>query len=351
MNSPVHILYLGPKWRGCDARALAQALRREGCTLTEVDCEDFVPPHWSGMALRVLRRLLSPLLVRAYNRAVSRYAENRSLDFVLVFKGMYLGAETLQRFAVPRYCVYPDVSFTDHGSSIWGTLPVYDCVFTTKAFHLEDPRVTGRARRLELVSHGADPDVHRPVHASSAARAHYGCDVAFVGCWSPKKEGLLSALLQRTPAVGLAIWGPGWERAKRGVRACWRGGSVFGDELALVYACARINLGLLSEAGGGPGAAADTTTARTWQIPASGGFMLHERTAEVCACFEEGAEIACFDGPEDLAAKVSFYRERDDLRASMAAEAHRRFKAGSYTYDAMALQILDFHRRGGGRAT
>lgn len=343
MSQPslTHILYLGPKWRGSDARALAEALRRQGCALTEVDYEDFVPPHWSGFVPKVARRLLGRWFARDYNRAVAMQADNRSLDAILVFKGMHLRVETLERFTVPRYCVYPDVSFTDHGPDIWNCLPLYDCLFTTKAFHLGDPVVASRVKYIERVSHGADPEVHRPLSVSSASADYYGCDVAFVGCWSPKKESLVKGLLDGMPSLRVRLWGPGWERAASPVRHCWGERGVFGDELALVYQTAKINLGLLSEAGGGPAAEADQTTARTWQIPACGAFMLHERTEELVEHFVPEREIGCFEGGNELCRQVDYWLAHEDERRQVAAAGRKRFLKAHYTYDRAAEAILE----------
>jgi hypothetical protein len=46
----------------------------------------------------------------------------------------------------------------------------------------------------------------------------------------------------------------------------------------------------------------DLTTARTWQIPASGGFMLHEDSQELRASFEANVEVGVFtNASADLA--------------------------------------------------
>ena len=51
----------------------------------------------------------------------------------------------------------------------------------------------------------------------------------------------------------------------------------------------------------------DLITARTFHIPACGGFMLHERTAEVREFFDEGRECAMFEGAAEMVAKVGYY--------------------------------------------
>jgi len=339
------ILFLGADWWGSDARALAVALRHRGNALIEIIDEDFLPLQWSSFPLRVLRRLARPLFLQNYNQAVAAHAGNPALDFVLVFKGKMLQAATLENFrkhGKPIYCFYPDVSFLDHGSEIGECLPRYDCVFTTKSYHLADSGLRNLVKQMKLVSHGFDPEVHRPVILSAKVQLFYGCDVSFVGCWSPKKEKLLATVLAGCPKARLHIWGPGWQRASEALRRCWRGRGVFGDELAIVYACSAINLGLLSEAGGGT-QSGDLTTARTWQIPGSGGFMLHEATEELARYFLPGREVAVFSTPEEMTAKIRHYLEHPEERACIAAAGHRRSVESGYTHERTAEEILQFH--------
>lgn len=339
------ILFLGADWWGSDARALAVAFRHLGHAVIEINYEDFIPSHWSSLSLRVLRKAFRPLLARDYNRAILRHLNNPAIDFLLVFKGKFLRPETLQRFlgsGLPAYCLYPDVSFQDHGADIWNCLPLYDCVFTTKSFHIDDAALRNRLKGLRLVSHGFDPDVHRPIRLSGCVPSAYACDVSFVGCWSPKKEQILKGLVERCPGIDLRVWGPGWARAGTPVRERWQGRGAYGDELAAIYSSSRINLALLSEAGGGT-TVGDQVTARSWQIPASGGFMLHEHTAELERYFTPGSETGVFTSLSDLADKVRWFLDRAAERLKIAAAGHRRCQEGGYTYLPAAKGILAVH--------
>jgi spore maturation protein CgeB len=338
------ILFLGAHWWGSDSRALAAVLRRQGHTVVELNYEDFVPVHWSSLALRCVRKILLPLFARDYNRAILEHLGNSGFDFLLVFKGKHLFPRTLERFTesgLPAYCMYPDVSFLDHGTDIWRCLPFYRCVFTTKSFHMQDANLLRRVQALRLVSHGFDPDVHRSVELAPRVEAAYSCDVSFVGCWSAKKQELLAALLEQQAGLNLRIWGPGWERAGK-LRNHWEGRGAYGDELCLIYQASRVNLGLLSEAGGGT-TQGDQVTARTWQIPASGGFMLHEATAELERYFLPGREVGVFASPAELAEKTAWYLDNEQQRREVAAAGHRRCIEGGYTYLQAAGQILAFH--------
>jgi spore maturation protein CgeB len=176
---------------------------------------------------------------------------------------------------------------------------------------------------------------------SANARSFYGCDVSFVGAWSPKKQRLLESVLRRCPDLSVHSWGTGWHKASRRVLQRWRHRGVYGDELALVYGCSTINLGLLSEAGTGT-QSGDLTTARTWQIPASGGFMLHEATDELARYFEPGREVAVFSTPDELASSIRHYLGQAEERCAIANAGLRKTIESNYTHDKTAKVILEF---------
>ncbi len=87
----------------------------------------------------------------------------------------------------------------------------------------------------------------------------------------------------------------------------------------------------------------DQVTARTWKIPAVGGFLLHEATAELEQYFSPGREAGVFASPDDLAEKTSWFLANERERREVAAAGHRRCLAGGYPYLRAAEQILAFH--------
>ncbi len=68
----------------------------------------------------------------------------------------------------------------------------------------------------------------------------------------------------------------------------------------------------------------DLITARTFHIPACGGFMLHERTAEVRAFFKEGTDCGMFEGAEEMVEKVGYYLDHPGEREAIAEAGHLR---------------------------
>ena len=332
-------------WRGCDPRALAQSFRGLGHALIEVDAEDYVPWRWNGFVTRVFRRLFLSALVNDYNRDVLKQAQSCEYDFVLVFKGMYLKPETLRALRTlgkPVYNFYPDVSYVDHGPYIPSSLRYYDCVFTTKSFHGAKEIASFQINAFLHVRHGFDPEVHRPVQLSPSQIDRYSCDVSFIGCWSPEKEKLISCILTNRRKLKVIVYGIGWKYASADFRKLLgtnlRPG-VFGDELAIAYCASKVNLGLLSRSRG-DASMSDQTTVRTFQIPASGSFILHEDTEEVQSYFRSNEEIMLFSDENDLLLKLDKVLEDDILRDTIRENGYRRCRKEPYDYSSAAAAIV-----------
>ncbi len=335
------------KWWGSDARALAQAFRRLGHTLLDIDEEDYVPWRWQGVQSKVLRRLFEGVWINDYNKAVLKQAASSSYDFVLAYKGKLLRPETVARLremGKPLFNFYPDVSYTDHGRNIPHALQLYDCVFTTKSYHGEGEAKQFGIRQLQHVRHGFDPEVHRPVPLSPELAKHYASDVTFVGCWSPEKEKRILYLLRESSGLCIRVFGIGWNYAsndfKQRMGPRLRQG-VFGDELAIVYSASKINLGLLSCASSDP-TVRDQTTARTFQIPATNSLMLHEDTPEVRTFFKDAEEVMLFSCNEDLVQKVGAVLANTELRKAISQKGYERAVREPYDYSSAANSILEY---------
>ena len=318
-----------------------------GHNILDIDEEDYDAWRWHGAVPRALRRVLRPVWIDDYNRAVLQQASQSAFDFVLVFKGSILKASTVKRLketGKPVFNFYPDVSFEDHGPHIPAALPWYTCVFTTKAFHGKREVEKFGITDLQHVRHGFDPEVHRPVVASREVAERYQSDVSFVGCWSPEKEERLLFILRQEPQIMLKVFGLGWKYAstefKQRLGPNLRPGA-FGDELALVYGCTKVNLGLLSHSRS-DSTLKDQTTARTFQIPASGALMLHEDTREVRSFFAEGREVLLFNGNEDMWGKIQLALKTPSLRESIRLQGYERCMREPYDYSGAAKTIIHY---------
>lgn len=115
-----------------------------------------------------------------------------------------------------------------------------------------------------------------------------------------------------------------------------RGPGLYGPDYARALAGAKIAIGLLSKR------VPETTTTRSFEIPAMGTFLLAERTADHQALFDEGHEAAFFEGAEELAAQIRLYLNDDAARARIAQAGQHKCQTAGYATDQQFSRITDW---------
>ena len=337
------ILCIGETWLGSDARAIFSAFRRLGNSVQVLDESNYVSIYWKTTVSRALRKIFKSFFVHELKLDALRLISSFKPHCVFVFKGSWVHPDIIascRERNIKTLNYYPDVSFLSHGQYLPRTLPLYDHIFTTKSYGVADMRTHLGIRAVSFLPPGYDPELHQPLELSEDEYRLYGCDVAFIGMWSQKKERLLASLMNAMPKLDLRIWGPGWEQARSSqlAKSIMRR-VITGDEYTKAIRGAAICLGLLSERGKGS-SSGDLITARTFQIPACRTFMLHERNAEVLDFFKEDVESAFFDGSEELAEKIDYYINHSAEREVIARNGHARCLQGEYAVDGRARTML-----------
>lgn len=312
---------------------------------TEVIDESlFVPTSWETFPGRVLRKVFRSVMVQELTNRSSTLLRLFRPDALFVFKGNYVTAgliEEAKSAGVLTVNYYPDVSFMTHGPQLPHALRAYDHIFNAKSFGIADMLAHG-VRSVSFLAPGFDPEVHRPMRLTEADNNRLGCDVSFIGTWSPKKESALASLREALPRITMRIWGNQWEkRTTRALDDCVMGVGITGDDYARGICASRISLGLLSEARTGA-SSGDLITARTFQIPACGCFMLHERNSEVLQYFAEDTEAAFFETDAELAEKVGRYLSDDDSRQRIARNGRQRSVTSDYSADARMSHVTSW---------
>jgi spore maturation protein CgeB len=348
----LRILFSGDNWYGSNARSCVDALRRLGCDVLDIDIQTFIPQVKLPVS-RALRRILMSRLTHEFNNQLLDMAKVFRPDIFVAFKGNWIQAETLKLLSgrgISLYNYFPDTSAFSHGNWLPKSLPEYNCVFYTKPFWYADVTKQINLQDAFFLPHGYDPGLHRPVILNATDISEYECDVSLIAMHTQHKESTLEKLISLRPNLNLCIWGNGWaDRCQaRELRKFIKGFPLLGESYTRALQAARINLAVMS--GRVVGATSgDLTTNRTYTIPASGGFMVHERNPEVLDLYEENEEIVCFDSTEELAAKIDYYLAHPEERIAIAQAAHRRC-VPAYSYDNRVAQILRWHyeHRGAG---
>ena len=333
----MRILAVGPLWRGSNAGGLFRALSRKGCLVDVVDEFYFISLQTKKKLTKIFERIIRPLQLDEFNNTIKAKITIFKPDIVLVYKGAFVYPATLQ-FAKQNHCkivlFYPDVSMTAHGPNIPASIPLYDLIFTTKTFGVTDMQAKYGVKNTFFIPHGYDPEIHRVLDINDKELANFGCDVSFIGTWSPKKEKWLSFLKENIPALNLKIWGDQWFKASSAsIKSSIRGTSVLGDLYAIAIQSSKINLGILSEQVVGS-SSGDLITSRTFHIPGASGFMLHERNPESVLYFTENEEAGFFEGEQELVLS------NDTTREKIRLAGHKRAQA-QHSLDVRAQTVID----------
>lgn len=313
-------------WRGSNAGGLFKALSRCGVLIEVVDEFYYIPLNSSSLKVKILSKILRPLYVGDFNEEILHAFERFKPEFVLVYKGAFVYPETLD-FLKSKGCkilnFYPDVSFHTHGNLLKKSLGKYEKIFTTKSFGAKDYKEQLGLTDVVFVPHGFDPEVHKPI-SHEFIPSNYFCDVSFIGTYSLKKEKILSAIADKFPLINIKIWGTQWEKCKDKVLEPYiQPSGVFGDLYAAAICASKINLGILSEKVKGA-SSGDLITSRTFHIPGSNGFLIHEKNDESILYFKENVEAVFYDNIQNLLEKIEYYLNNDSERIRIKEEGYKR---------------------------
>ena len=337
------------QWLGSNGYAGMKALRRAGWVVSVVPEWEYIPVKAATFSMRAIGRLVRPLAVREFNNALASEARACRADLLLVFKGRFVSADALRAITTGgtlAYCFFPDNSFRAHGPYLPVALPLYDWVYTAKSFGLRDMKEQLGLTNTSLLLHGFDADLHRPVPLTPDDQCEFGADVSFIGTWSRKKERYLSALAAARPELKLRIWGASWTNCRSATLRDLANAAVtvVGERYVRAIRASKINLAILSERRGGS-SSDDQITSRTFHIPASGGFMLHERTPEVLGVLRENLEIGCFGDEMEMISAVDQWLAQPEEREAVAAAGHRAVVECHSWDDRIRIIVEDHNQR------
>lgn len=313
-----------------------------------VNEEDYFRKLRSSTIWRIFNRLFNrPPTYWKFNQDLISIAVSFQPDLLLVSKGNYIAPDTLIRIRewtnakLVNYC--KDTFFSQNprlvAQDMRDSIPLYDLIATMR--HIVPELKAAGARRAVFIQDGYDPLVHYPIVPTSQDVKRWGSDVVFVGTYEAERAIVLQQLVERYPCR-LKIFGNQWEKVPRNspLAQCIEGRPIYGTEKLLAMACSKICLNFLRKAN------RDTYTARSFEIPACGAFMLAERSEDHEELLGEGLGVACFDpdSPEDLVEKVQYYLAHDEERQRIAKEGHWRVVMGKHTYRDRLKEILDLVR-------
>jgi spore maturation protein CgeB len=292
-----------------------RALERLGCAVATVD------PGHRGLLARLQGLDLSERLGRAIDQSRP--------ELVLVIGGEDLDAG--QILALKRRREVPWV--------IWYTGDLRSLAAIRdvgKAFDHACVAGTDLVAGLEasglpvtLIPFGCDPSFHRPMRA----RTPYRANVVFAGSATPRREQLLSALVE----FGLAIWGRGWR--KTGLKDYCRGELETAENFVRAYAGATVAVNIHHSIDPDPARDARSCNERLFELAAIGATQVVDYRADLPQYFESDQEVLVYQQTDQLRELVQFALENAPQRERVAAAARAR-ALREHTYMHRMLQLL-----------
>jgi hypothetical protein len=336
------ILFVGDVAPYLTTRARRDAMVELGFPVETVDPTRFVRSRSRWVSVLTYRTLLTPG-VFAFNRELLECADRFRPDVLWLEKGTYVFPRTFWRLRRdPSWLlVYHNTDdwklqgpiATLHWRFLRRTLSEYDVHITSNLWNVDEFRQAGfpRVVHMELA---ANPAVRDPGELPEAERRALGGPVGFIGHWEPVTERRLLHLVRHD--VPLKIYGWGWDdtEATAALSQAIQHRPVIGDEYARAIVAFDINLGIVSKWN------RNHTASRTFQIPALGGFLLHERNDVVTRYFEEGVEAEFFDSDDELLEKCRHYLAHPEERRRIAAAGRRRCIESGYFEPDRVRQVL-----------
>jgi spore maturation protein CgeB len=349
MEMNLRVLFVGQNWHGSNSTSCLRAFQALGCDVLEVDDYHYFP-RWESKGLKAVRRMLTPAIVNEFGRFIKREARIFKPHLVFVFKGEMVLPEVLRdcrRQGALTFNFYPDWDFYGQYRWLGNNYPAcvreYDCVFTPKSYHFDLYRSAG-ARRVEFLPYAYDPWCHFPVEVSPEENGLYASDVVFVGTWGKRRAQLMEDLVRLDDSMDLTIWGNQWDKlaVDSPLRRHVKMHPAYGAMQGKVFGASRIALAFLTNP--------DLHTARTFEIPAYGAFMLAERTEEHTKFFREGEEIACFNGLEELREKIDYYLAHDEERRAIARAGFKKVTTQGNSYVDRMQYVLKIYQEMAGKS-
>ena len=312
--------------------ARRDAFRALGQDIQTVTAKDFIGldqrwfnrfSHWTLLAPRTF----------AFNRAIIEAAERMRAQVVWIEKGTEVFPRTLRRLRrdPSRILVYHNTDDWRAKTRLHGLhwrfllrgLRLYHVHFTSNLHNVKEFKEIGlpEVHHMELA---ANPIFPPPMPVPEAERLALGAQAGFIGHWEQTTE----RMLRRVAEAGLAvkIYGAGWHCADLSgpLGRAVQGRPVIGLEYMRTILSLDVNIGIVSKWN------RNHTASRTFQIPALGAFLLHERNEVITQLFREGVEAEFFGSDDELVEKCRHYVANPDARRRIAEAGRRRCLESGY---------------------
>lgn len=323
-----NIIYVGQLWEGGTCLDRMRVLESMSVHILPFDITAYFTNN--RFFRSIAHRFNYSKNIHKLNNDLLEFVKSRSenITYFWVDKGRWIFPETLatiKNITNAKLIHYtPDPQLLIHKSRYFDkSISLYDHVITTKPFERNLYKERG-AKDVIFTYQSYDSNRFYPRRKKN----DYLCDVSLIGHYRPYYAETI--LYANEATNNIKIWGTAWNKPKfryRNVMKFYQGGPVLGDEYPIAISSSKICLGLLDKS------IPETTTTRTFEIPACGTFLLAERTNDHLDIFEEHKEAEFFSSMEEMVDKIKYYLIHEKEREVIAKAGRERcLKSGYDTF-------------------
>lgn len=318
----------------------------KGVAYSYVDAFNMIDYNCNSIAFTVNPKFYSysrlfPVVHNKYisycQKEVIRRVKSVESQLIFVIKGFYLLPETIEQIkqmGKTIICFNPDDPFSNiAGSSnafIKESISHYDAYFIWHKKLIPKLEKAG-CKNVFYLPFAADTNLMMPERNYSSTVKKYA--VGFIGNADKERYEFIDNLSAQLK---------GWNEKKAVFGSNWKSINgfdcydiVYGNHFLDSMYNTKINLNILRKQNKG------SHNMRTFDIPATGGFMLHEYSEEAADFFVEGVEAEFFRDAAECADKIKYYFKNDIQREKIALAGYEKTFSAGYTYSNLVKVIVE----------
>ena len=284
------------------------------------------------VVLRFFPNLYGVIASQLIDIKVRKELRNITPDIVVVFKGNFVKLSTLNRTNAIKVHYHPDDSsnLVNRTQIFNATESFYDIHFTSKRHNINEiEKRTGR--RVFFIWYAYDERWHFRVNPLSFENHEF--KVGFIGHMRINRKDLIIKVA-KLYGKNFAITGNKWKRIHGLSRLATITPPSYGKAFSAFVATAPLQLGLLNSDN------RDQHTARSFEVPASGGLLLAEDTPEHREIFFSDSNALFFKTPEDLLEKITWVNANPVSAATIAENGYQHIRRNANTWKDRSLEML-----------
>jgi spore maturation protein CgeB len=294
----------------------------------------FVPPQDLFSKALIKGQLFRKVKgLKAYNQDLIAYVKEHRPDLVFVSKGTYLLPDTLQAIKSTSSqtltaCFHPDDPFSENPTNAnrltKGAIPLFDHYFIwSQSILLKLEEIDGP--QVHYLPFGFDED--RIIVPEQKLAYQYG--ISFIGNGDAERQKWVREVAEQLQPAALSVFGNHYPS----IPNVSLHPPVYDQSYFDLFRKSKVNINILRKQNKG------SNNMRTFEIPAAGGFMLHEHSEEVMEIFRPEQEAVYFSSVEELVDKSVFYLKNDTNREAIAVRGFEKARKG-HSYQNRMKKIL-----------